>query len=108
MSSEVAQLVTRSIVPYADGPLCLYSDCFTAAVTCNPPVYGSAAFGTLYRQLARDVNWFVTSLITNAEREGFGSKQIWSFSELIDEQSIAEKVRRHSIDESRHSKMFIR
>ncbi len=77
------------------------------ACEINPPPHGMAWYGKLYRQLARKSEWFANSLIINADKEGYGSRQIWKFSQLIENQKYADLVRTHSMDESRHSKMFI-
>lgn len=77
------------------------------ACEIHPPPHGMGWYGNLYRKLARKPDWFANSLIINADKEGYGSKQIWKFSRLIDNQKYANLVRAHSMDESRHSKMFI-
>lgn len=45
-------------------------------------------------------------LIVNAFEEGNGSKQVWQFWQCVSNQDFAKRIRDHSIDESRHSKMF--
>lgn len=77
------------------------------ACEIHPPPHGMAWYGKLYRQYARQAEWFANSLITNAAEEGTGSRGVWKFSQGIENQEFAELVRNHSIDESRHSKMFV-
>ncbi|HLO84241.1 MAG TPA: hypothetical protein VK203_04385, partial [Nostocaceae cyanobacterium] len=84
-----------------------YQNVLRVACETYPPPHGMAWYGNLYRQCARQTDWFVNSLITNAAEEGDGARGVWKFSQHIKNQEIAELVRNHSIDESRHSKMFV-
>jgi hypothetical protein len=77
------------------------------ACEINPPPHGKAWYGNMYRQYARKSEWFANSLIVNAYEEGMGSRQVWQFSQQVENQQFAKLIRSHSIDESRHSKMFI-
>ncbi|AOX03334.1 hypothetical protein BJP34_31325 [Moorena producens PAL-8-15-08-1] len=63
--------------------------------------------GDLYRQCARNREWFANSLIINAREEGKGSQEAWQLSQCIQNQELTRLGRNHSIDESRHSKMFV-
>jgi len=83
-----------------------YKTVLREACEIHPPPHGMAWYGNLYRQLARQSEWFVNSLITNSAEEGTGARGVWQFSQRIENQDFAELVRNHSIDESRHSKMF--
>ncbi len=85
-----------------------YTAFLREACEIHPPPHGMAWYGKLYRQFARKAEWFANSLIINADKEGFGARQIWKFSRLIENQDFAELVRGHSMDESRHSKMFLK
>jgi len=84
-----------------------YQSVLRQACEINPPPHGMAWYGNSYRQFARNAEWFSNSLITNSAEEGTGSKQVWQFSEQIENQEFAQLVRNHSIDESRHSLMFV-
>ena len=84
-----------------------YKTVLREACNINPPPHGKAWYGKLYREFARDAEWFAHSLITNAIEEGNGSREVWEFAKHIKNQQFAELVRSHSIDESRHSKMFV-
>lgn len=84
-----------------------YQTVLREACDIHPPPHGMAWYGNLYRQFACNAEWFANSLITNAAEEGTGSKEVWQFSRRIENQQFAEMVRNHSIDESRHSKMFV-
>ncbi|HLP89055.1 MAG TPA: hypothetical protein VK184_10755 [Nostocaceae cyanobacterium] len=84
-----------------------YQTILEEACTVHQPPHGMAWYGQLYRQYARKADWFANSLINNAAEEGNGSREVWQFSQHIYNQEIAQLVRNHSIDESKHSKMFI-
>jgi hypothetical protein len=105
---EITNLVKQSMEPLITIPMDRYMQMLADAEEAYPPVYGRASYGAEYRQKARNIDWFVTSLVTNAEREGFGSRQIWRFSQIIARPDMAKLVRGHSIDESRHSRMFVK
>ena len=72
----------------------------------HPPPHAQAWYGNMYRQYARKPEWFANSLILNAFEEGNGSKQVWQFWQRVANQDFAKRIHDHSIDESRHSKMF--
>lgn len=72
------------------------------------PPFAQAWFGNRYRELARDSEWFANSLVANSALEGYGATQIWKFADRLGDQRYAAAVRQHSLDESRHSTMFIR
>jgi hypothetical protein len=84
-----------------------YAEFLEEACEAQPPPHGMAWYGNLYRQLARKPDWFANSLIINADKEGFGARQLWRFSVLMEDPVLADEVRRHSMDESRHSNMFV-
>ena len=84
-----------------------YTNFLREVCRIHPPPHGMAWYGDIYRQFACQPEWFSKSLIVNADREGFSSREIYKFSRLIEDREIAELVCSHSIDESRHSKIFI-
>ena len=84
-----------------------YSEFLGEACEAHPPPHGMAWYGGMYRQLARKAEWFANSLIINADKEGYGARQLWKFSVRMEDEALAEAVRRHSMDESRHSSMFV-
>jgi len=85
-----------------------YSEWLVAACDIHPPPYGAQWYGLLYRDLAHDPVWFANSLLVNAEKEGVGSRRIWDFSRLVEDARAAASIQKHSIDESRHSRMFVK
>lgn len=86
----------------------LFEDMLVHAMDVAPPPFGENWFGRQYFELARDVDWFANSLVANAALEGYGSRQIWNFSNKIDNDSYVDAVRLHSLDESRHSTVFVK
>jgi hypothetical protein len=74
----------------------------------NTPPFARRLFGVRYHELSSDPEWFANSLVANAALEGYGASQIWKFANRLNNQRYAAAVRQHSIDESRHSSMFVR
>jgi len=85
----------------------LYEAIMTHALETNQPIFASDKFSLRYLELAEDDEWFANSLVANSCLEGYGSQQIWKFSNKLDNDLYAERVRKHALDESRHSTMFI-
>jgi hypothetical protein len=85
----------------------IYEEVLTHAVITAPPPFAENWFGRRYFELARSAEWFANSLIANAALEGYGSTQIWKFSNKVDNDAYAAAVRKHSLDESRHSTIFV-
>ncbi len=84
-----------------------YEDILSHAVISAPPPFAENWFGRRYFELARKAEWFANSLIANAALEGYGATQIWKFSNKIENESYASAVRKHALDESRHSTIFV-
>lgn len=105
--SFLAQFVGENLVQhgedYVDDYAQILAHCFE-----RPPPYAQANFGVRYRELASDAEWFANSLIANSALEGYGSAQIWKFSNRLTRPRHRAAVRQHSLDESRHSTMFVR
>lgn len=92
----------------ATAPLPVYERALTRACKAAPPPYGQAAYGDLYREAATDATWLAISLVTNAEREGDGATRLWSLAACTEDPSLAAELKRHAIDESNHSRMYLR
>ena len=86
----------------------MYEAMLAHATSVAPPPFAENWFGRRYFELARRADWFANSLVGNAALEGYGSTQIWAFSNRIDNDTYRESVRRHALDESRHSTMFVK
>jgi len=77
------------------------------ALRDEPPPFGTREYGLIYRSLSVEPRWMAVSLITNAEREGDGSKRLWSLAacSLIEEHRHL--LKRHACDESRHALIYL-
>ena len=84
-----------------------YKTVLRTACEIHPPPHGMAWYGNLYRQFARNAEWFANSLMGNAAEEGTGSREVWEFSQGRDNQEFAKLVRNHAIDESRHNYLAV-
>ena len=78
------------------------------ACKSNPPPYGQAWFGNEFRFRARDYSWFASLLVSDADLEGYSARQLWAYAGAIDDLRFAAGLRRHAIDEARHSRIFAR
>ena len=84
-----------------------YGRVLTKSCRAHPPPYGQAWYGETYRKLAADPRWLANSLIANASKEGEGSRKLWNLVARVEDEAIAEQVRLHAIDESRHALIYI-
>lgn len=92
----------------ASAPLPIYETALRKACRAAPPPYGQAEYGELYREAAVDAGWMAISLITNSEREGDGATRLWSLAASTEDRAVAAELKQHAIDESNHSKMYLR
>jgi len=84
-----------------------YEAALRAACEAYPPPFGQAWYGEKYRQFASDPSWLASSLIANAEKEGEGSRKLWELVSRTSDPTIAESIRKHAIDESRHALLYV-
>jgi hypothetical protein len=84
-----------------------YGRALRAACAAFPPPFGFAWYGERYRYYASDPSWFANSLIANAAKEGEGSSSLWGLCSRIKDPQVADLVRRHAVDESRHARFYI-
>lgn len=87
-------------LPHYEAALC-------AACEACPPPFGQAWYGQKYRTFASNPEWLASSLIANAEKEGEGSRKLWALVARCPDQDIAEAIRQHAIDESRHALLYV-
>lgn len=85
-----------------------YSALMTQASTRTPLPFCEDWYGAKYRRCATDLDWLALSLLQNAEKEAEGSGMLWALSARTPSARIAEQVRRHAIDESRHADVYVR
>ncbi|MEA2823029.1 MAG: hypothetical protein QOJ86_5033 [Bradyrhizobium sp.] len=105
--SFLADLVIDNLRKIKSAEYPIYSQIIRHCYETTPP-FARDWFGRRYFELARNPEWFANSLVANSALEGYGSTQIWKFSNRVDNARYAEALRQHALDESRHSTMFIR
>lgn len=84
-----------------------YRDALITACRKAPPPFGTKNYEKIYRDVAKDPNWMVVSLIQNAEGEGEGSGHLWDLAACTPDVRVAAQVKAHAIDESRHAKAYL-
>jgi hypothetical protein len=104
----VASLTLHALSEGRGKPLMGYGRLLRTACAKSPPPYGEAWYGEKYRAVGRDPSWLAQSLIANAQKEGDGARKLWILASRARDPKIAEKVRIHAIDESRHSALYLR
>lgn len=89
-------------------PRCpLYEKALTDACNQHAPPFGMAEYGNVFREAAKDPAWLAESLIANAGAEGDGANRLWDLSASTIDSDVANQVRRHSVDESRHARWYV-
>lgn len=84
-----------------------YADALVTSCERHPPPFGEAWYGERYRELSADPGWFAHSLVANAQKEGDGARKLWELAGRTPDPHIAEAVRLHAIDESRHAMLYL-
>lgn len=105
--SAVVGLTLRPLPARGTGSLPGYARSLRAACKAAPPPFGMAWYGDRYRELAIEPRWLATSLIDNAAKEGEGSRKLWRLAGRTADPEIAEQIRRHAVDESRHALVYV-
>jgi hypothetical protein len=106
-ASFIAADTCKALRDRGTEPLAHYEAALDEAVQSAPPPFGQAWYGEKYRSFAADPQWFATSLIANAEKEAEGSRKLWELVGRCPDPKIAEQVRQHAIDESRHALLYV-
>lgn len=84
-----------------------YAACLRRACAAFPPPFGMAWYGEKYRDLALDQEWVAVTLVANAVKEAEGARDLWRLAGRIGDETVAEKVRLHAVDESRHAQLYV-
>jgi hypothetical protein len=103
----VAEDTIQALRAHGTETLPLYEAALRAACTVHPPPFGQAWYGERYRAVASDPVWLASSLVANAEKEAEGARKLWALAGRTPDTDVAEAIRRHAIDESRHALMYI-
>lgn len=85
----------------------LYMQALEQALDDEPPPFDTAAYAGVYGQAADSAQWMAVSLITNAEREGDGSRRLWSLAACSDDGRVQQQLKTHALDESRHALLYL-
>lgn len=104
----VARMTARALQDHGVEGLPIYRRIL--ATSCNefPPPFGRMEYGELFRASAADPDWMALSLATNSQSEGEGSQHLWDLAASTRDANIARQIQHHAIDESRHSRTYVR
>jgi hypothetical protein len=105
--NAVVRLTLGALRARGVGSLPGYERSLRAACAASPPPFGLDWYGDRFRALAIDPQWLATSLVDNAVKEGEGSKKLWRLAGRTKDAEIAEQIRRHAVDESRHALVYV-
>jgi len=92
---------------YPGAKLERYSANLKLALSAEPPPFGTPEYGDVYRHLSVEPRWMAVSLVTNAEREGDGSRRLWSLAACASDKRHRRLLKKHACDESRHARMYL-
>lgn len=105
---KVAKIAQLAIELRGDLGDCVnYRAAMEEALHQEPPPFDTEPYGALYSQSAADPRWMATSLLTNSEREGDGSRRLWSLAACAPDENHQRQLKRHAVDESKHSLMYL-
>lgn len=106
MSNFISEFVIENLQVGKSRSLQQYCTFLRNSCETNPPPYGEHWFGKEYRRMARNPSWFANLLISDADLEGYSSKQLWIYANSVNDSKMSKDLKRHAIDEARHSKIF--
>ncbi len=108
MSNIVSDIVIAKLSDPTLPPLDLYFEALKESCEASPPPFGEQWFGNNFRSHSVDANWFADLLSRDSYMEGYSAKQIYAYAHSVENQRIAESLKRHAMDEASHSKVFVR
>lgn len=85
-----------------------YLALFEMAVAREPPPYFQAAYGESFRANVGQPVWVIQSLISNAVKEGEGSRDLAVVADECEDAGLASDLEVHIGDEARHCRMYVR
>lgn len=92
---------------YPNGDFSCYLTALGEALRQEPPPFGTAEYRVIYQSLSAESRWMAVSLLRNAEREGDGSKRLWSLAACSVDRKQQRLLKRHACDESRHALIYL-
>lgn len=90
-----------------DSPCPTYLHAVRSAAAAVPPPFCTDDYASTYRAAAADARWLAISLMANAQREGQGATDLWSLAACAEDADEQRLVKQHSVDESRHAKLYL-
>jgi hypothetical protein len=105
--SFIAEITLDALRAAGAGPLPGYTAALTAAEEAAPPPFAEAWYGQKFRRLAADGRWLAQSLVTNATIEGDGARELWKMAAASSDAAVAQRIKRHALDESRHARLYV-
>jgi hypothetical protein len=108
-SADLIRTIAKvSLQLYNPGLACsVYLAGLDQALREEPPPFGTKEYGLIYRSLSVEPRWMAVSLVTNAEREGDGSRRLWSLAACSVDDRQRHLLKRHACDESRHALIYL-
>jgi hypothetical protein len=105
--SAVVSLTLRAVAGLGGGGLRGYAGALRAACAASPPPFGLFWYGQKFRSLARDPHWLALALVQNGAKEGEGARKLWRLGGRTGDALVAEQIRQHAVDESRHALLYV-
>jgi hypothetical protein len=95
---------------YLDDDIPHYTDALKAAFAAVEPVFARRRYAEFFWKCATRVPGYASGVIlANGPAEGEGSEKLFRLWQSVDYDQIAEDgILRHALDESRHSRLFVR
>jgi hypothetical protein len=84
-----------------------YVGLYERAVAYETPPYFLRSYGTSFRLHIENPVWVIQSLISNAVKEGEGSRDLAMVSDACDDLSLTSDLLVHVGDEARHCRMYL-
>lgn len=106
-TSTLADTVLDGISDLDGEELDHYESHLRRAFDAHPPPFGEDWYGEKFTRLARDIRWVAGALLANAVIEGEHAEKLWELAGATHNAIIAELIRQHAVDASRHSRMYV-
>lgn len=84
-----------------------YVSFFEQSVAHEVPPYFLHSYGTSFRLHIENPVWVIQSLVSNAIKEGEGSRDLGAVADACDELEISADLAVHIGDEARHCRMYV-
>ncbi|MGO7345484.1 hypothetical protein ACC713_35025 [Rhizobium johnstonii] len=106
--NRVASIAQVAVSQYGGGDRYnAYLSAFAEALEYEPPPFDTENYSLMYHSSALDPRWLATSILTNAEMEGDGARRLWSLASFTADAEERALLKRHAVDESKHSLLYL-